>query len=157
MSGRPVYETEADRIRERAVATKVLRWAVPGGVAVKLKPFSPVDFAFCNGDGRVLAFCEVKVRACRSDEYETYMLSMDKLIALRALAQQWAIGGPLVLLAVQWTDRLGAYTVDPGLLLSAPMMGGRWDRGDGMDVEPVVHIPVSAFETVVVNSGAAAA
>jgi hypothetical protein len=157
MSWRPVYETEADRIRERAVVTKVKVWLAGSATAVKLKPYSPVDFALCNSDGRVVAFVEVKVRACRSDEYETYMLSMDKLIALRALAQQWAVGGPLVLLAVQWTDRLGVYTVDPGLLLSAPMMGGRWDRGDGMDVEPVVHIPVSAFETVVVNSGAAAA
>jgi hypothetical protein len=156
---RPVYETEADRIRERAVALKVKAWlagsAAHSATAVKLKPFSPVDFAICKHDGTVVAFVEVKVRTCRSDEYDTYLLSMDKAIALRRLAQD--TNGMLVYLAVEWMDRVGVFLVRADTVFSRPMMGGRWDRGDGQDVEPVVHIPVSAFETVVVNSGQEAA
>jgi hypothetical protein len=105
---RPVYETEADRIRERAVALKVKAWLAGGAnagvTAVKLKPFSPVDFAICKHDGTVVAFVEVKVRTCRSDEYDTYLLSMDKAIALRRLAQD--TNGMLVYLAVEWMDRV---------------------------------------------------
>jgi hypothetical protein len=150
---RPVYETEADRIRERAVVTKVKAWLAGSNhsaTAVKMKPFSPVDFAICKSDGTVVAFVEVKVRTCRSDEYDTYLLSMDKAHALRRLAQET---GMLVYLAVEWTDRVGVFLVRPDTVFSRPMMGGRWDRGDWMDAEPVVHIPVASFETVVVSSG----
>jgi hypothetical protein len=150
---RPVYETEADRIREAAVAAKVKAFLAgpmaPSCTAVKLKPFAPVDFALCKTDGTVLGFLEVKVRTCKSDTYPTYMISLDKLLELNRLSSDVPCG---VFLAVQWEDRLGV-TKAPIMPAGGVVMGGRKDRGDEMDVEPVVHIPVSAFETVGVISG----
>jgi hypothetical protein len=153
---RPVYETEADRIRERAIAAKVKNFLAgpmaASTTAVKLKPFSAVDFALCKMDGTVLGFLEVKSRACKSDTYPTYMLSMDKLIALNRLAGEIPVG---VFLAVQWEDRLGIAKcpIIPTGGSGAIKMNGRADRGDDLDIEPVVHIPVAAFETVGVISG----
>ena len=133
---RPIYETEADRANERRVADILLdRWRC---TAVKLPRRYEIDYALSRGN-RVMAWAEVKCRTNPREQYPTYMVALGKVIAGLDLAQRTNLPFMLV---VQWTDSLGWVTPK----LDAIHIGGRHDRGDGDDEEPVAHIPITEFK-----------
>jgi len=68
------------------------------------------------------------------------MLSLNKIIHGMELAR--ATDKPF-LVVVEWNDMVGWHKVEK---VHSIRMGGRVDRGDWQDIEPVVHIPVTDFK-----------
>jgi len=137
---RPIYETQDDRDREALVAKKV-------GDAFncsmgKLQPRDAFDFAAMRGD-KIVGFVEIKVRANPMGQYSTYMISMTKLATAHAI---FAATKTPCILAVQWTDALGY--IDMNAVDVTLKMGGRSDRNDPRDIEPVCHIDIAAFKLI---------
>lgn len=139
MRARPLYETTESLSEERLVAERIGEaWSCN---PVKLARAYQLDFALCRDDA-VQAWAEVKVRTKR---YPTYMLSLHKWLAAVELHERTGLPA---LLVVQWPDLL-AYCALSGLRRPLSVtMGGRRDRGDWQDMEPVVHIPLEFFNRV---------
>lgn len=139
--GRPVYETAHDRARETGVSEALaLAWRCE---VHKLPRLYACDFAVMR-DNVVQAWLEIKVR---NASYSTYLLSLHKWIKGVELSE--ATGKPF-LLVVSWPvdgERVICYRP----LVREPVhvvLGGRKDRGDPNDVEPMVEIPMSGFRTI---------
>jgi len=133
---RPIYETPADLVNERRVADALLeRWRCN---AVKLPRRYEIDYALSRGN-RVMAWAEVKCRTNPREQYPTYMVALGKVLTGLNLSQRTNLPFMLV---VQWTDSLGWVTPT----FDAIHIGGRHDRGDREDEEPMVHIPIADFK-----------
>ena len=137
---RPLYETSNDLRRETVfVESLEAAWKMK---AHKLGIKHFFDFA-CVRSGDVVSWLEVKERTTPSTKYDTYLLSFKKFEALRNANIVTGIPG---VLAVRFTD-CDAYTVLAGKP-DEVKMGGRVDRGDPGDIEPVVHIPIDKFRRI---------
>lgn len=146
---RPTYETKDNMAREHAVL-ETLRQVWHPVVITKLPPKYALD-AFADW-GTNQALLEVKCRNCASTTYKTYMLSMRKVregLDHAALIKQGAF-----LLVVEWTDGLFVCDVGEAIEHWHVDIGGRADRGDSQDIEPVVHIPVNRFHRITVDNSA---
>ena len=135
---RPRYETEEDRSGETAVlASLCRRW---GCSAKKLSDRYELDYLLLK-ERQGKAWLEIKIRTNEYDAYPTYMISFGKVLAARRLSQGSEL--PSFLL-VQWTDCKG-YTRLDDLKRFHVSIGGRTDREDFQDIEPVVYIPTQDF------------
>ena len=75
--------------------------------------------------------------------YSSYMISLGKIMSARMLHHVTRV--PIVL-AVQWQDRTGCVTLaGKGAPQYRVSMGGRRDRNDAQDIEPVALIPIDKF------------
>lgn len=137
---RPTYETKADRERERKVAAFIAR--KEGLSAVQMPLRYHVDFAFVDSRDKVAGWAEVKCRNNPMARYPTYMLSLAKYHAMVQLARETWLP---VRLVVHWTDSIGALLVPADHEIG---FGGRADRSDWQDREPVAHFPVSSFQVL---------
>jgi hypothetical protein len=137
---RPIYETEDDLSNERRVANLLERkWKCN---LVKLQPRDEFDFAAVRED-TVTGFVEVKHRQVPTWQYPNYFISMKKILAAH---QTFQATGIAVVLAVQFNDALGFTAISSK---KYPVkMGGRYDRGDPQDVEPVSFIPLADFTLI---------
>jgi hypothetical protein len=138
---RPVYECNKDIWNEHAVAQAIECWS---GAQVRRTPkMYPLDFALVRNH-EVVALAECKVRKNPRDQYPTYMLSAHKFVNARNFSKR--LGLP-ALLFVRWSCGSLGY-ID----LSEPHerigIGGRTDRGDAQDIEPVVHWKIEKFRRV---------
>ena len=138
---RPIYETEEDLEKEERLALAFAQKY--GAEAHKLPALYPLDYSYTK-DGSVVAFIEIKIRTNSFAAYPTYMIGLSKITSARNI--HITTGLP-VLLAVKW----GCGTV--GFIdVNAPFenltMGGRTDRNDEADIEPVVHWNMEAFTIV---------
>jgi hypothetical protein len=93
--------------------------------------------------GEAKAFAELKCRNNPRSQYPTLMLSMHKWMHGKAMAQE--IGGKFLVI-VKWSDGIFYHT--QGWCDVTYGVGGRKDRGDSQDIEPVVHIPTDYFKRV---------
>lgn len=106
------------------------------------------DHGVVNGDQRIIpkdkgtALVECRCRNNRKDAFPTMMLSMNKW----ACMHKYAAAGICTVFLVEWTDQIGYLKID-----SDPSMHIEWggrsptNMRDGMDIEPMVHVPVSEF------------
>lgn len=135
---RPRYERPRDLTNEQRVAARMKE----RGIELRKMPISyRLDFAMFR-DGKLRGFAEVKTRNNRHDTYPTLMISLGKVMAARQLAE---VSETRSVLLVQYLD--GIYWCN----FASPFevaMGGRWDRADDDDVEPVAHFPIEAFKMV---------
>jgi hypothetical protein len=135
---RPTYETARDVDNERAVAEVIERRLRL--TARKLPRHYELDYVLTDGD-EVRGFAEIKCRTNALEQYPTYIISGHKWeygLRWEALAH-----APFVIV-VRFTD--GIYYCRPRYVQGhRVMLGGRRDRGDEQDIEPVVHIPVGEF------------
>lgn len=133
---RPLYESQADRTNEQEVATDLFRyWRC---TAAKLPIRYEVDYALCR-NGQIMAWAEIKCRTTPRGLYPTYMVSLGKVLA--GLELQKRTNLPF-LLVVRWSDSLGWIS---GPTAREVTFGGRRDRADAADIEPMVHIPINQF------------
>lgn len=138
MQPRPLYETEADRIRERAVQEHLTSKidCVWEDAPVR----DNVDGYLYHPNGDLAAVVEIKIRSNRSTTYDTYMLS----------AYKWRNGlhraktlGVQFMLVVKFADGV-YYTI---MEEDYPMgLGGRYDRNDRFDEEQCIYIPMEKFK-----------
>jgi hypothetical protein len=135
---RPAYETASDQRNETEVISLVCRiWRC---LARKAPKFYQNDYFLVRGDD-VVAVVEIKCRENAHDKYSTYMLSAHKW--MHGVAWEGSLKVPF-LLVVQFTD--GLYYCRPKECKRLVRIGGRVDRNDRADIEPVVHIPMDEFK-----------
>lgn len=135
---RPIYETEEDLAKEASLGSIIARhWKCR---MQKLQPRDHFDYAAIR-DGKVSAFIEIKNRTNKMSQYPTYMISMTKVI--NATMTTIATGIPCFLV-VRWIDKTGYVNI--GNIDTTVTMGGRTDRSDPQDVEPVCHIDIGEFK-----------
>jgi len=135
---RPLYESNQDRINESSIAEKI---AVAWGCDVnKTPPKAPYDYCVTRG-GLIKAIIEIKMRRNSHDHYPTFLLSVDKVVRCRQHAQLMRC--PFVVV-VQYTDTLKWWRFAEGEFTAE--IGGRFDRNDDLDIEPVIHVPIQYFK-----------
>lgn len=138
---RPLYESAADLDRQGVVESVLCSaW----GCSVERIPIKyGWDLAGIRA-GAIKCYMEIKVRKAA---YATYMLSLEKWMKGIQLTELTGLPCFLVVsLPVNDSRQIKYYQVKREPLLHR--MGGRKDRGDAGDWEPVVEIPMSGFKTV---------
>jgi len=133
------YESKRDKQKERNVAKRVADlWDV---VARENPEFYPVDFCFTDDKNEVSGFGEIKVRTHEYGRYPTYIVSAHKVADAKSLANATGLS---VILIVQWTCGTIAF-LDFDHPPVRTTWGGRQDRSDGQDMEPVNHYDIEQF------------
>tara|TARA_R110000744_G_scaffold4565_5_gene16463 strand:+ start:4280 stop:4729 length:450 start_codon:yes stop_codon:yes gene_type:complete len=137
---RPIYEKSADISNEELVAEKLSKiWDFDNWK--RNPPRYPIDISLMR-DNHIKAFAEIKCRNVTSDTYNTYLLSSAKVMSAHTLTR--ATGLPCFLV-VQWTDCLGWIDLETTEPLYVGW-GGRIDRNDSQDMEPVMHYDILEFK-----------
>ena len=135
---RPLYESKSDLAVERSLAARIqnnFSWSLK-----KLSRRYELDFIAFAGK-KAVAFIEVKRRHNPVHHYETIILSLAKYIKG---AQYQKTTGLKFLFIVEFDDGCFQYTYNENDGKDFKItMGGRTDRNDPEDIEPVIHIPVS--------------
>jgi hypothetical protein len=137
---RPKYETSFDLAEEDLVKEIIeSHFAVS---CVKLQPMAYfIDFALvCNGT--INGWVEVKCRQHPVNQYATFMVSLNKIAHGMRYAR--ATKCPFFLF-VKWSDCVGYMTVDQ---VPFSTIGGRSDRFDPHDIEPLAHFPIEQFQII---------
>ena len=136
-TNRPIYERPMDLANERSLAQIAsANWRCSMS---KLKAKSSFDYAALR-DQKVAAFVEMKVRTNPANKYSSYMISITKIIKAQQVFQ--ALDIPVFLL-VKWTDSIGFTALHK--VNATVQIGGRKDRKDPQDIEPVALIPIDQF------------
>ena len=132
------YESDGDRKGEAALLSFIChRWDC---TAEKLSDRYELDCLLLrNGVG--CAWLEMKIRTNAKAAYPTYMISFGKIMAARRLSEG---SGLPSFLAVQWTDGIRYIRLDEIKKFDVAI-GGRRDRDDAQDIEPVILIPIDDF------------
>lgn len=133
------YETEQDRARQRqAIAALCNSFGCDAKASPDLCAWDYEAFR----EGKMVGLVEVKCRLCKAEQYPTYMISLRKMHDLRKAGEQRGI--PVVLL-VAWADCIGFVGVETAIGAGLVAHGGRKDRSDPADLEPMLHIPIRLF------------
>lgn len=141
---RPMYETEQNKTAELKVATIVCE--NKGLSAVKLPKAYPIDFMFLK-DSHPYAFAEVKVRSYtmeQMDRWGGFMLSLHKW----ATALNYSNIVHLNLIVIVEADGVIWYHKATGEI-DGCAFGGRTDRNDEQDLEPVILLKMNRFKKLV--------
>jgi len=129
-----MYETEADRRKEQALADA---FAAHGYDFYKLPIQYRLDFVVFK-DSKAKAFIEVKHRNVRLLQYNTAMVSLSKVLQARLLTQH--TGLPAYLLNV-YIDNIARIDFANEYEIGK---GGRSDRGDAQDADICAYFPIQA-------------
>lgn len=140
---RPVYETAASIDREQLFCRNVTEISNLIVRRINKKMF-PCDIVFCEGK-KVLAFVEFKRRIGVLGYNSGVMLSLHKATQL---AQFGMLTGKPTLFAIEHADN-SYYVATLNFCGYAVEYGGRTDRGDAGDMEPVILIPIIDFKPLV--------
>lgn len=132
---RPLYETQEDLDREREAIISLC--AKTNSRPVKLPISAHADYMMVR-DNEAKAIVEVKCRKNNRLAYDTYMISKHKYEGLLS----WTNYGLMPILLVSWADSIGYIRLPCQHEIAK---GGRTDRGDAQDIEPVVHIKTTDF------------
>lgn len=128
---RPLYERDRDLMgEEKAIEILCRRGKL---AAHKLPRRYEIDYLMLQRGG-MYGWAEVKVRP-GVERYESFMLSCAKVMAGRRLAE--VFGGRFIVVVRRTDDLmvLDALSHRPAFV----SMGGRTDRRDDQDIEPVAH------------------
>lgn len=142
--GRERYERQSDRRNEARVAD---HFAVKCSVAARKFPDGPrysIDYGFfeIGGARRMVGVGEVK---CRGKRYDTLIIGLSKI---RELCAYHRMGFGAVII-VEWPDGIYWCKVGEKTMRDARTeWGGRVDRMDADDMEPVVHLPSEWFRRI---------
>jgi hypothetical protein len=135
---RLIYEKPEDIVAERTVLDRACEgWRC---TAKKLPIKYELDYLLLR-EGKGVAWLEIKSRTNPRTEYPTYMIALTKIMAARRLSEASQLRSFLL---VQWSDYCGYVRLD-SLLDFRVAVGGRTDRGDPDDIEPVALIPIMDF------------
>ena len=137
---RPIYEQDHDIANEIAF---MRRAESSGIVAHQLKKCYPCDFYFKKGDRSALV--EYRRRNVKKDTYPDIFISAYKYSILKPMAQSL---GVRFLFYVEFND--GLFVADLTHFEVTPndiKIGGRTDRGDRQDIEPLIAIPIDEFKS----------
>ena len=144
MDTRPKYETREDSFNEGGIIKFVSnKWNVNFS---KLPISYKLDYAMYRNKS-LMGFCEVKRRKYRQSDFNTYMISLDKVIQAKLLATTTKTKSVLI---VSWIDKMGWIDLRDKFVCNE---GGRRDRNDWQDVEPVCHFRIDRFRDIKMSDG----
>jgi len=92
-------------------------------------------------DDVAVSFVELKNRSCNKETYPTYMISLSKLLKAKDYKRNLGLSS---ILCISWKDQKGWLNLS-NLTNFTIGFGGRYDRNDWQDVEPVAYIPIYSF------------
>lgn len=133
MGARPQYESSRDRDNEAAIAAEVASRFRAG--YRKIPKSYVLDFAVTR-NGKITGFMECKRRYNAMNKYPTIFVAMHKVDKAESFL---ACTGLKSIFAIQWDDQLGYILLDEPDFLE---IGGRFDRGDEADQEPMAHYSI---------------
>lgn len=144
--GRPRYatpqtEAEQNALRDRFCKAYGLTWTKePDSQRINTALFKK------SASPDVVAYGEFRCRSNSHDIYPTYMMDRHTWGLLKL---KFKTEGKSVVLVVGFTDGDYYIKITPELVKQVVGgVGGRHDRGDAKDVEPVVHIQIGMFKKV---------
>lgn len=129
---RPMYEQEED-IRNEQAAVRSLCASLHCENFHKLPISYGLDYALIR-DGIVVAMVEIKTRTNSSQRYESIFVSALKRMKALELRRACNVS---TLFVIAYMD--GLFMIDFKEKPDWVSIGGRKDRGDSADFEPVVH------------------
>jgi hypothetical protein len=142
---RQFYETARDRVRERAIANEV--GAVWGCCFVQNKPGFAADLCAVR-DGHVIGLAEVRERPRHSlevlDGWGGVFFSLQKWSNIHGLTLSSGLPFVFILKAAGVLHFHATRTFDH----DGVDIGGRTDRGDWQDVEPVALLRAHRFRLI---------
>lgn len=150
---RPIYENANDLRSEKKLISHVSDcWNV---VSYKLPMSYKIDYAMYRIDTgtsnssseNLVGFAEVKCRTHKFGTFPTYIISLAKVMEARRLARETDTKS---LLIVSWTDKIGFLDFFSHHQIRH---GGRADRNDWQDQEPVCHFDLKHFKGIGVRDG----
>lgn len=150
---RPIYENAKDLRSEKNLISHVSDcWNV---VSCKLPMSYKIDYAMYRMDTgtsasaseNLVGFAEVKCRTHKFGTFPTYIISLAKVMEARRLAIETDTKS---LLIVSWTDKIGFLDFFSHHQIRH---GGRADRNDWQDQEPVCHFDLKHFKGIGVRDG----
>jgi hypothetical protein len=142
-TARPIYENAETLQAEKAFAESIE--AVTGFELIKLPIKYQLDYAALEDD-MVKAFLELKCRTNARNAYPDYAISLHKYLAAQSLFRATGIK---TILAVRFTD--GDFCAEIGELKGCRisfLKNGIRTREDSQDCEPMIHVPLSAFQKI---------
>ena len=138
---RPTYENTSTLKHESTFAVDLGRvWRC---LLVKVPVKYCIDTVAMR-NGSPVAWVELKNRDASSNAFGEYMLALSKWKEGRELAAATKLP---FMLAVRWSDCDTCVRLDGEAKIRLGF-GGRVDRGDWQDKEPMVYIPMSQFTRV---------
>lgn len=138
---RPIYESQVDLTHENKMKTFLeAKWnCTLHKVPLKYQ----VDWMAMRGKDP-MAFVEFKHRDKLSiNAYPRYMISLDKWMKAKQLCKEVEIPFIMVITFTEGTY-YGVFAHN-GLHDVTYGFGGRYDRGDAQDVEPMIYLPLKKF------------
>jgi hypothetical protein len=134
---RSLYETSEDRRSEKKILDYVSkRWGI---VYHKLPMSYKLDYSAYRNENLV-GWAEVKCRTHKFGKFPTYIISLAKVLEARRLAYET---NTTSILLVSWLDVLGYLDFFSPFIIK---QGGRSDRGDWQDQEPMCHFDLKKFK-----------
>jgi len=143
---RPKYETEENRHLEEVVSSRLVSYW--GCEARKNRGiYYPIDRTFISSNGpamhaTVFGFGEIKVRKPEDQKFETWFVSLKKVSEALMWQNQFVLPVTfIVCYGEPEADGSNIYWWQPSRsTIEAVRWGGRYDRGDDADMEPMVHV-----------------
>ena len=136
---RKIYETQYDLDNEKSISEVIQSVCNLSLRKLSMKYF--IDFiAFRNK--KAVAVVEVKKRNNNHDTYPTLILSLAKY---NRGVEFFKVNGLKFIFAVQFNDGCFFYKYKDGDRFAIEL-GGRIDRKDAEDIEPVIHIPINRMK-----------
>tara|TARA_R100001530_G_scaffold30009_3_gene23571 strand:- start:665 stop:1087 length:423 start_codon:yes stop_codon:yes gene_type:complete len=136
---RPTYEKKSDLINEAGVAT--LFGEKFGVTMLKTSVHNSYDYSALVGDV-TQGLVEIKCRTNKHDKYRDYLISKQKVDTVIREAENF---GVKMWLVVRFTDGVYYRSISEVDMPLKTETGGRKDRNDARDIEPVYLIPIRTF------------
>lgn len=137
---RPLYETQEDLNRETSVIKYIEKIASCQARKLPIRYF--VDYCLMR-DNEIIAFVEIKVRNNKHNLYSTFMISLAKWVEGKSLSKY--TNTPFFFI-IKFTDCIKFF--DLNFVTPTFGWGGRKDRKDSQDMEPVVFIKLADFQPI---------
>lgn len=141
MYRRPTYESASNLADEKYNASIIEAWAKCKLVKQPMSKF--IDWIAYRDDIPV-ATIEFKKRNNLRAQYPTYMVSKAKWDNGIAAAHDLKVP---FLMCIRWSDGLHYLPVTPQTPITTGT-GGRRDRGDNADIEPMVYVDTNLFKRI---------
>jgi hypothetical protein len=141
---RPMYESQSDVTRENKMkALLETKWNCELN---KLPIKYHLDWMAMRGKDP-MAFVEFKHRENLSIyKYPRYMISLDKWMKAKQLCKEVEI--PFIMVITFTEGNYYGVFSHNGIHDMAYGFGGRYDRGDAQDVEPMIYLPLKKFQKI---------
>jgi hypothetical protein len=148
LDGTPIFKSAEDEAHEDSVAREIEE-----AFACQVRSFGRLALVdwYAIRDGRMVAVLELKSRTHSSDTYPTVFLNVRKWLALT----QASLGlGVHAIYVVRFTDATRWVSLTEVDATKHAIGGTLRIVKSRNDIEPVIHVPVSAMSTVIVRQAA---